>query len=153
MPLIQLLALSSSAISCSQKGPASEPVLTPAPVPIEQAEKEEKEEKPSSPDLTRPVSNTLGGRSLGGGDLKDISNRQPLDQGPIGDGGSLRTGSLGERSRGSVESGDISDMRGESTPELGDRDLKSDHLRDASREGGGSGDLGERNWQGHQEED
>ena len=89
---------------------------------------------------------------IGGGDLSDISNRRPLDQRPIGDGGSLSTGNLNERSHGSVESGDIRDMRGEGAPKLGDRSLESEHLRDTSRKEGGSGDLGERNWQGYEEE-
>ena len=106
----------------------------------------------SSGDLTRPVGNSLGDRSLGGGDLSDISNRRPLDQRPIGDGGSLSTGNLNERSHGSVESGDIRDMRGEGAPQLGDRSLESEHLRDTSRKEGGRGDLGERNWQGYEEE-
>ncbi|MBW2274314.1 MAG: hypothetical protein JRG96_13665 [Deltaproteobacteria bacterium] len=108
---------------------------------------------PTDRDLTRPVGNSLGSRSLGGGDLSDISNRQPLDQRPIGNGGSLATGSLGDRSRGSVASGDVEDLRSESAPELQDRSLQSEHLRDTSREAGSHGDLGERDWQGHPEEE
>jgi hypothetical protein len=174
--LCPALGLCLALLACSQNPPAQP--AAPEPLPVEEAESsdaradeaDEEErakararieeataasvegEGSSSGDLTRPVGNSLGSRSLGGGDLSDISNRRPLDQRPIGDGGSLRTPQLNERSHGSVESGDIRDMRGEGASELGDRSLESEHLRDTSRKEGGHGDLGERNWQGYEEE-
>jgi hypothetical protein len=171
-----VLGLCLALLACSQNPPAQP--AAPEPLPVEEAESsdaradeaDEEErakararieeatavsvegEGSSSGDLTRPVGNSLGSRSLGVGDLSDISNRRPLDQRPIGDGGSLQTPQLNERSRSSVESGDIRDMRGEGASELGDRSLESEHLRDTSRKEGGQGDLGERNWQGYEEE-
>jgi hypothetical protein len=162
-------------LACSQKSLAPEaapaaPAASSAE-PVESVEDEEKKKAdqgssaaggasalerataaPTDQDLTRPVGNSLGSRSLGGGDLSDISNRRPLDQRPIGNSDGLATESLGDRSRSSVGSGDIRDMRGEDATELQDRSLRSGDLRDASRERGSRGDLGERDWQGHPEE-
>ncbi|MBW2422040.1 MAG: hypothetical protein JRH19_26125 [Deltaproteobacteria bacterium] len=148
------------ALACSPKSPAPEPapVVPPAPPAVEQAGNAANTERNTAEDQERNTAedeeqNTAedeerkkAGSGTGGAEPSALerATAAPTDRDltrPVGN-------SLGSRA-----SGDVEDLRGESASELQDRSLQSEHLRDTSREAGSHGDLGERDWQGHPEEE